>query len=1750
RGWRPGGGGEPVRRGPKPEWIPTVQAPKKRTRRYMQAGLIALGCLLIGAGVLLWYLLQPPSPPVLLIVSTDPSTDAIDLHAPIDPYGWRSGEELEKWSKRFQEGAEPAEKKHAPQASREHLQNNDDIKTVEELASWAVNKARHSGRFEKPSELAIIYFGLHTGADAQGPFLFANKGGKFHVSELLKRIHEGMGETKVVVLFDPGRLPPDPAHGQLIDGFVEAMKSLNDSIAGFGNMSVILGCDSGERGWESEELQRTAFVHAVIKGLCGGAAHSNGNIVTARDLYEYVKKETEEWTRLNRPAPQHPVLLPIGNTGEDRAAGTDLILHHTTKDETAAPQNPVPDIEAQWKRYGELAAAKTPPDVYMPRHWRRYRELLLRYELFARSGAEGKVEIQRELEREASAMESLREDIIKFSATASAPMWQESGRVADPAAAAETSALGKQFLQSLSAAPEIPTGFAEKAAKARIEYSKELIAELADETNIKTGDFARRAQLLREVWRNQPVRPPDVQLILMLDRFYPGLVGDKETLPSERETPTAKFMLWQRAIQARRLAEEAALALKPNSTLHSYSEVIWRCIQPVVVDGDKSRRRAEDSLFAPPGNERNSAFADLKKAEDQYQRAVKTASELREALALRDKVMADLPFLSRWLACETDIRFKALDLWELWKKVHELARLIDDLPPESVESGVPAIQRLHEGLRNAVAAVSGDFERLRIEYLERLGDEVKKLDTKLQTPWLRRENLLAVPPLSGSPESVGLRGRFIKANRDTTAYLLSETAPSTQGSLDKTRLKTSKDRATTLGFLGLHELGEDLIARQKIENLTSADSIRESIVKIEEGGKWDEAGSAGDRLGKHYEALSKAAEIVPTDARAAEAERFSRVAISFNHNDRPEPAEVNRKYRWKRFLFALSLRTVHDHWYDTEQKPYFAPVSKAYEADAGAIAIHDPSNASENLAGTDLKTLLNLNDTQFLDYQALVNANPIDFDKEAESSYLLWTTEKSMNLRFALKVGAIPEDARAAAWAAFEPKAMSSIVAFEPNQDARRIYPLKKGSPSFTTSVMTDPASPRDETVKVRESVFLRGRYAYTDTVLALKRQPDLIYTQTRAPGESPRVAYVGPDNIDVGAVSIVLDYSPSMTRGKEGRTRKDRAMEALQEILKSLPDGTRLTIRGFGIKPLDKQRAEPEQYETALTRGGDGWIPTYDRRIAARTVDFKAREQSLEEFVTSLKKVEFEKDKANSPVVRTLLHAARQDFREARNDAGEIVLKDVEEHRTRVLIVITDGADNSTSKEPETPENFDPLIDALKREFDPDKGNSRGIALRLLLIKDDESKESEIKGINEFTAQAEGTLKSFDPPGSILIGEAAQLGKELQELLRPRVRMTHADQMATRSLREGIPISYNNRDPAEAPSWRRLPSTGEYDAWVGLKPRPNVRQSLSFESADNMLVRLRPGEQNRVEFERMLWGRYSDRFLNALKGRQSDKLDQSWLLSAVQYRGATAKDNLKDLDLLVSVEDTLSTRGQTLQQLDPGFVWWELSAGEEPAAKNPPKLAVEKSPLYIWREFGHPAPAWRFRRHGWTEEGKVWLPKSSLLAWVPRNQKFPRPREARTIAQITAMPGPWKDRDTDGKQWIATVERDMHTFHPQSEENPDRPDRPRSCVVVRVYMQDQKPAPLNGTPRDWPAPFFVQVDRSQIDEHHFYRKDGAYTGYFAVDPSDQNISVRVYSAADLADPGISADFELKLPGVSADGSDPAWEIWKLNKPN
>ncbi len=146
--------------------------------------------------------------------------------------------------------------------------------------------------------------------------------------------------------------------------------------------------------------------------------------------------------------------------------------------------------------------------------------------------------------------------------------------------------------------------------------------------------------------------------------------------------------------------------------------------------GDQTRRLREDLLFASV-NEETRLGAKLDDPDTLYTKVQERAAVVHSALQLRDRVLADFPYYSRWLA---GLSLKALPdneekRWlETWDNIHELCRLLD------------ASNRDLEALKVQANKIHFD------ELAQRFAEEYAVKNTSV-TPknWRRLQDLLSVP---------------------------------------------------------------------------------------------------------------------------------------------------------------------------------------------------------------------------------------------------------------------------------------------------------------------------------------------------------------------------------------------------------------------------------------------------------------------------------------------------------------------------------------------------------------------------------------------------------------------------------------------------------------------------------------------------------------------------------------------------------------------------------------------------------------------------------------------------------------------------------------------------------------------------------------------------------------------------------------------------------------------------------------------
>jgi hypothetical protein len=636
--WR--GDGGPTRRRPRYLWKPGTDAGRGRDRlaRY---GLLAAAFLCIATFVYLLFLLTRPPRPCFVAVATRPEDDALRLDTPLDMLGWRSAE-------RFLEGAARWSRKGLGRAAGHVVPGPARLSADRaELREWV--------RGFRPYDPVVMYLGVHCSSsdwygpspdkDGPGPVepvLHVGGGQRLPVRWLLEEITASLPNKRVVLLLDPGRLRPDPVYGHVKDDFTERLKAVfqdlpkNDG----SKLVVICGADAGQRGGESEELGATAFAHAVIRTLDEPSGKTD--VRTAAELFTEVTDRLRVWSANNRVEAQTPLLLPPGDEGVKRAAAIRLAVRPEAAPPVWEPVAlPPPEARVEWRERWEtrarLADQAPHPAAYVPRLWRRYQELLLRYEAAVRAG---------------------RPAVVK--------------RLADAARAAEvdlTRPLGLVF-RPFAGGPDdpLPPSFKQALAFQAVTNPN------APDPTAALWDLSKDpSDVLPAAAGSPDGRPSERHLAAMVQRYYRSVLTPTEAPPAS----------WKDAIELRVRADRAALGLPaPGGRLigvsgwsgpaAALSERVWPFVREPVAAADVLRRDAEDRLFGPdvPGI----TFTTLAR---RYEAATDRAAAVRFAFHVRDAVLADLPYLGRWFVSSGTEAGAVLQLWE---RVHGLEAMLRNTP--------------------------------------------------------------------------------------------------------------------------------------------------------------------------------------------------------------------------------------------------------------------------------------------------------------------------------------------------------------------------------------------------------------------------------------------------------------------------------------------------------------------------------------------------------------------------------------------------------------------------------------------------------------------------------------------------------------------------------------------------------------------------------------------------------------------------------------------------------------------------------------------------------------------------------------------------------------------------------------------------------------------------------------------------------------------------------------------------------------
>ncbi len=1194
--WKAAAGAADDRRGPQYKWKPADDARPGTGRRLKQ--LLLLGGTLACLTGIVWLILYlwPTPQPCLVAVAADPARDADRLDVPLDLYGWRTAREfLQLGQERAGRSTQWVGKPPAPPTDDGNPLALPE--TEAGLPDWA-NRL-------KGFDPLVVYVGLHGGTDGAGqPFLFTGGGHRLPVADLLNALStDPLRKKRKVLILDCGRLPPDPVYGQLHDDFAERVKGLNQAVRDCPNLVVLCGASPGQRGWESEELRQTAFGHAVLRALRGEVDTGARNVVTARALFESARQKTRQWAQENRPVGQEPFLLPEGDEGLARAEKIDLGPRPTPPPAGPPPAAaPLPAaLDQLWREHDALADRVPGPAAYAPRAWRRYRELLLRYEQAARLGE------KETADKLTTALGAARKAI-------------EDAPVAPGRIEGSRNSVALWAAVHGGAVPPVPPGvsLANDPAKTTLPPQEpEQIATADRLLQLLAGApdrLDRAAALLRKFDPDR--RPAEAHLPVMVADFYATVLDPPQTPPGE----------WAAAVALRRSAERAAAGLptQPAESGHAalYPERVWPLTRHAVLAGDAKRRQAEDALFASDPKAREAAAELMKQAGKDYAEAAEIAAAARAAFDARDTVLADLPFLTRWYAERAAFAEDkdVAELTDLWEKVHGLADDLDDLeasPPAAGADPKAAADFLGrvKKLGADAGAVRSRFGKLLQEF--RAEAERRRADAALQTEWWAKQQLLAAPLIRAD-----WRRAVLEASRQASAGLLAgqlgQKSPSGATKVEP------KQAAEVRRRLALAALGDRLLDAQH-----EADKQLPKAAALAQN---PDLAVVGDGLLRHLARLS-AARPAPAPEPDARAERFSRSAVPFAADAGWEPAAANHRLRWRALLTALADRTATDHWYDEKQSPVFKTVAARYLADADRmteeLAKGAPPGATGAWAAPPPQSLADK-----------LNAKPL---AARDLGKIVWTSDLTRAVEFAPEP--LPKDYPIAGDAVGVVRLTGSkfLRVAEP---VRRPQPIRDGRLRVSADLRLDPKAEEVTELGCESSAifYFRGQRPTQKVRIDLRRKPELIVTDRPPAGNpEPFVAVRADRDLPLGSVVILLDYSGSMDGPlPKGKTRKDAALDAVAALLKELPRGTPLRVRVFS------DEKEPRGSRVVFGAGGEG-----DRPEVTWESDQDPRYKDLMATLRGLKPHGF------TPLVQSILDAARNDFPRRPGSKTLLVLTD-----------------------------------------------------------------------------------------------------------------------------------------------------------------------------------------------------------------------------------------------------------------------------------------------------------------------------------------------------------------------------------------------------------------------------------------------------------------------------------------------------------
>ncbi len=183
----------------------------------------------------------------------------------------------------------------------ERLPTREEIITA--LRSWA--------NLTEPDDLLLFYYSGHGWADSQDTYLIARNGRSIDLPLTAVKLSDVTGimraaeaRAKIIILdaCHSGADLPGKGAPAMTEEFIQHVFEQAEGLA------IIASCKQGEKSYEWQEQERSAFTHFLLEALEGQADLDRKDFVTVQDVNRYVRHQVSLWAaRRNRS--QTPTLV-------------------------------------------------------------------------------------------------------------------------------------------------------------------------------------------------------------------------------------------------------------------------------------------------------------------------------------------------------------------------------------------------------------------------------------------------------------------------------------------------------------------------------------------------------------------------------------------------------------------------------------------------------------------------------------------------------------------------------------------------------------------------------------------------------------------------------------------------------------------------------------------------------------------------------------------------------------------------------------------------------------------------------------------------------------------------------------------------------------------------------------------------------------------------------------------------------------------------------------------------------------------------------------------------------------------------------------------------------------------------------------------------------------------------------------------------------------------------------------------------